>query len=179
MRLLAVSLFALSLCAMNANADPVVFQPEGCDFQISFPAAPTPSQAKSTTNRGDAVVTNKADLHLDAGGKTAILRAECSKIPHMGFMDESILNANMRDLADAYKMQSPNVAVLRNAVAGSVGRLHARARSGGKDIILEIYRYTSASNIFDVWIGAEPDAFPTEAETAFLKSIKLNGQVVP
>ena len=68
---------------------------------------------------------------------------------------------------------------LRNVVAGSVGRLHARARSGGKDVILEIYRYTSASNIFDVWVGAEPDAFPTEAETAFLKSIKLNGQVVP
>jgi hypothetical protein len=179
MRALAVSLLLLSLSAASAAADPVVFKPDGCDFEIAFPSTPTQSQTKNSTDRGDTIVTSKADLHLDAGGKTNILRAECSKIPHMGFMDESILSANMHDLADAYKMANPNVAVLRNQVAGSVGRLHARARSGGKDITLEIYRYTSGSSIFDVWIGAEPDAFPTEAETAFLKSIKLNGQAVP
>ncbi len=177
MRALAVSTFAVvAIWAAGAAADPVVFQPEGCDFQLSFPAAPSLTQQKQTTNRGDEVVTGKAELHLDVGGKANILRAECSKIPHMGFMDEAILSDNMRDLADAYKLQSPGVAVLHNKLAGPVGRLHTRARSGGKDITLEIYRYTSASNIFDVWIGAEPDAFPSEATTAFLKSVKLNGQ---
>jgi hypothetical protein len=179
MRALAVSIFALSLSALSAAADPVVFHPDGCDFAVTFPSAPSQSQAKNSTDKGDAIITSKADLHLDAGGKVAILRAECSRIPHMGFMDESILGANMRDLADAYKMQSPNVAVLRNQVAGSVGRLHARARSGGKDVTVEIYRYTSGSNIFDVWVGTELDAFPSEATNAFLKSITLNGQTVP
>ena len=179
MRALAVSLFAICLSTLSAAADPAAFHPEGCDFQISFPAPPTQSQVKASTDRGDTIVTNKAELHLDAGGKVSILRAECSKIPHMGFMDESILNDNMQQLASAYKLQSPLVSVLRNQVAGSVGRLRAKARSGGKDITLEIYRYTSGSSIFDVWIGAEPDAFPTEAQSAFLKSIKLNGQDIP
>lgn len=179
MRLLAVSFFTLLLTATGAAADPVVFQPDGCDFQISFPAAPTQSQTKNSTDRGEAIVTNKAEMHPDAGGKVSILRAECSKIPHMGQMDESILSENMSALADAYKMQNPNVAVLRNQIAGSVGRLRAKARSGGKDITLEIYRYTGPASIFDVWIGAEPDVFPTDAQTAFLKSIKLNGKDVP
>ena len=179
MRALAVSIFALFLSALSAAADPATFQPEGCDFQITFPATATQSQVKTSTDRGDAITTNKAELHPDAGGKVSILRAECSKIPHMGFMDESILTANMQDLATAYKLQSPSVGVLRNKVAGSIGRLHAKARSGGKDITLEIYRYTSGSSIFDVWIGAEPDAFPTDAQSAFLKSIKLNGQDIP
>ena len=179
MRALAVSLFALCLSTLSAAADPASFHPEGCDFQISFPAPPTESQVKASTDRGDTIVTNKAELHPDAGGKISILRAECSKIPHMGFMDESILTANMQDLATAYKLQSPSAGVLRNKVVGPIGRLHAKARSGGKDITLEIYRYTSGSSIFDVWIGAEPDSFPTDAQSAFLKSIKLNGQDVP
>jgi hypothetical protein len=178
MRALAGSIFAISLSAMNAFADPVAFQPEGCDFQIAFPAPPTDSQVKASTDRGDTIVTNKAELHLDMG-KANILRAECSKIPHMGFMDESILTANMQDLAAAYKLQSPSVSVLHNRVAGSIGRLHAQARSGGKDITLEIYRYTGPGSIFDVWIGAEPDVFSSDAQTVFLKSIKLNGQDIP
>lgn len=178
MRVLAGSIFAISLSAMSAFSDPVTFQPEGCEFQITFPAAATQSQVKASTDRGDTIVTNKAELHLDIG-KANILRAECSKIAHMGFMDESILTDNMQDLATAYKLQSASVAVLRNKVAGPIGRVHAKARSGGKDITLEIYRYTGSGSIFDVWIGAEPDAFPLEAQTAFLKSIALNGQVVP
>jgi hypothetical protein len=179
MRALTISIFAIALSTVNAFADPVAYQPEGCDFQITFPSSPTQSQVKASTDRGDTIVTNKADLHLDVGGKANILRAECSKIPHMGFMDESILTANMQDLANAYKLQSPSVGILHNKVAGSIGKLHAQARSGGKDIILEIYRYTGPNSIFDVWIGAEPDVFPSEAETAFLKSIKLNGQDIP
>ena len=179
MRALAVSLFALCLSTFSAAADPVAFGPEGCDFALTFPSAPIQSQVKTSTDRGDTIVTNKAELHPDAGGKLSILRAECSKIPHMGFMDESILNDNMQQLASAYKLQSPLVSVLRNQVAGSVGRLRAKARSGGKDITLEIYRYTSGSSIFDVWIGAEPDVFPTQAQAAFLKSIKLSGKDVP
>ena len=102
MRARAVSLFALCLSTLSAAADPASFHPEGCDFQISFPAPPTESQVKASTDRGDTIVTNKAELHPDAGGKVSILRAECSKIPHMGFMDESILTANMQDLAIAY-----------------------------------------------------------------------------
>jgi hypothetical protein len=94
----------------------------------------------------------------------------------MGFVDEAILKNNMNDLGNAYKVQNFNASIEKNAVAGPVGRLHGKAKSGGKDIVLEIYRYTGPTSIFDVWIAAEPDAFPLEAQTAFLKSIKLNGQ---
>ena len=178
MRVVSVAM-AATLWAASAAADPVVFQPEGCDFQLTFPAAPIPAQQKSATSRGDTVVTNKAELHLDADGRPNIFRAECTRVAHMGSMDESILADNLRDLAGAYKIQNAAVSVRRNRVAGSVGLIHGRLALGGKDFTIELRRYTGPNNIFDVWIGAEPDAFPTEADNEFLKSIKLNGTEVP
>ena len=66
-----------------------------------------------------------------------------------------------------------------NAIAGPIGRLHGKGRVGGKDMTFEIRRYTSKTAIFDVWIGTDPDSFPSATDTAFLKSITLDGQVVP
>ena len=157
----------------------MIFGPDGCDFKVSFAAAPTVTQSKSTLNRGDAVVTNRADLRSLVDGKTDFLRAECTKIPSMGFVDEAILKDNMNDLAVSYKLQNPLITILHNRATGAVGRIHATARIGGQDITLEIYRYTSSANIFDVWIGASPDAFPSGADAAFLKSISLNGAALP
>ena len=167
------------LLTAPASADTVVFGPDGCDFKVSFAAAPTITQSKSTLNRGDAVVTDRADLRSTVDGKTDFLRAECTKIPSMGFVDEAILKDNMNDLAASYKLQNPLITVQHNRLTGAVGRIHATARVGGQDITLEIYRYTSSANIFDVWVGASPDTFPSAADTGFLKSITLNGAGLP
>ncbi|HWY62497.1 MAG TPA: hypothetical protein VNW15_11405 [Rhizomicrobium sp.] len=167
-----------TLWVANASADPVTFQPDGCDFQLSFPAAPTPSQSKTQTSRGDTVVNDKAILSLDVDGKANYFRAECTRIPHMGFVDEAILTDNMRDLGDTYKLQNVITGIEHNGVAGPIGKLRGKGRTGGKDMVFEIRRYTSKADIFDVWIGADPDLFPSGANTEFLRSIKLNGQIL-
>jgi hypothetical protein len=175
-RLIRFSIVAAAMSwSAPASADPVVFAPDGCDFQVRFAAAPTVTQSKSTLNRGDAVVTNRADLRSTVDGKTDFLRAECTKIPSIGFVDEAILKDNMNDLAASYKLQNPLITIQRNKLTGAVGKIHATAHVGGQDITLEIYRYTGAANIFDVWVGASPDTFPSAADTAFQKSLKLNG----
>ena len=175
MRISAGILLVVLFAASAALADPVPVKPDNCDFQLTFPAVPAASQTRTTTDRGDTVSTDKADLKLDIAGKTNFFRMECTKVPHMGFIDEAILTDNMNRLADDYKLQAPTVSIDRNKTTGPVGHLHGRAKLGGKDITLDIYRYTGSSNILDVWTGAEPDVFPTDANTAFLKSLKLNG----
>ena len=60
-----------------------------------------------------------------------------------------------------------------------MGHLQGRATLGGKPILLKIDRYTTASGIVDVWTGAEPDGFPSEVDTAFLKAMTFNGQSLP
>jgi hypothetical protein len=118
-------------------------------------------------------------LRSTADGKSDFLRAECTRIPSMGFVDEAILKDNMTELAASYKLQNPLVTILRNRQTGAVGRIHATAHLGGQDITVEIYRYTSDANIFDVWIGASPEAFPSAADSAFQKSITFKGVVLP
>ena len=175
-----VLIFAIAaLWTVGATADPVIFQPTDCDFQVSFPAAPAPSQTKAPTSRGDVVVIDKASLSLDVDGKSNYLRAECTHIPDMGFVDEDVLNNVMQELGGTYKLQNVTTGIEHNAIAGPIGRLHGKGRVGGKDMTFEIRRYTSKTAIFDVWIGTEPDAFPSSTDTAFLKSVTLDGQVVP
>jgi hypothetical protein len=169
----------LLLCAGAAHADPVTVKPDNCDFGFTFPAAPSQSQTKSKTSRGDDVVTNRADLRIDLNGKTNFFRIECTRIPRQGQMDEEILRQNMKDLAVSYKLDSANVSVDHNAATGAVGHIQGRAMLGGKAIALKIDRYTSANDILDVWTGAEPDVFPSDADTAFLKAITFNGQPLP
>ena len=166
----------LVFCAGAAQADPVTIKPDACDFALTFPDAPTQSQTKSRTNRGDDVVTNRADLKLDVNGKTNFFRIECTKIPHQGQVDEEILRQNMSDLAASYKLEAATVSVDHNKLTGAAGHIQGRAKLGGKDITLRIDRYTSTNDILDVWTGAEPDAFPSDAGTQFLKTITFNGQ---
>ena len=168
-----------SLCALSAglaHADPVSVKPDNCDFAFRFPAAPTQSQTKSKTSRGDDVITNRADLKLDVNGKTNFFRVECTKIPRQGQMDEEILRQNMKDLAETYKLQAPLVFVDHNKLTGAVGHIQGRATLGGKPVTLKIDRYTSANNIMDVWTGAEPEVFPSEADAQFLQAITFNGE---
>jgi hypothetical protein len=68
------------------------------------------------------------------------------------------------------------VSVDHNKLTGAVGHIQGRAKLGGKDITLRIDRYTSTSDILDVWTGAEPDAYPSDAGAQFLKSITFNGE---
>jgi hypothetical protein len=169
---------AIALAGLaSASADPVTFP--GCDFQLSFPAPPAPSQTKTQTDRGDSVVDDKATLSLDVDGKPNYFRAECTRVPHMGFVDEAILTENMHALGESYKLENLSSGIEHHGAAGSVGRLRGRGRVGGKEMIFEIRRYTSKTSIFDVWIGAAPDSFPSSANTAFLKSVKLDGQDIP
>jgi len=169
--------FSFVVFSMSAaHADPVTFKPDGCDFAVIFPAAPTQSQTNSKTDRGDDVVTNRADLKLDVNGKTNFFRIECTKIPHQGLVDEEILKENMTNLAASYKLEGALVSVDHNKLTGSVGHIQGRAKLGGKDITLRIDRYSSTNNILDVWTAAEPDAFPSDAGAQFLKTIALNGQ---
>jgi hypothetical protein len=167
-----------ALWATHAAADPVTFQPAGCDFQLSFPAAPASSQSKTQTSRGDSVLSDKATLSLDVDGKPNYFRAECTRIPSMGFVDEAILTENMRDLGATYKLQNAVPGIEHNGVAGPIGKLRGKGQVGGKEMIFEIRRYTSKTNIFDAWIGADPESFPSGANTEFLKSIKLNGNAL-
>jgi len=168
----------LVLAASAAQADPVTVKPDACDFAFTFPAAPTQSHAKSKTDRGDDVVTNRADLKLDVNGKTNFLRIECTKIPHQGLIDEEILKQNMSDLAASYKLEGAIVSVDHNKLTGAVGHIQGRAKLGGKDITLRIDRYTSTNDILDVWTGAEPDAFPSDTVAQFLKAMTFNGQAL-
>lgn len=171
--------FALIAWCSAAHADPVAVKLDNCDFAFTFPAAPSQSQTKSRTSRGDDVLTNRADLRLDINGKTNFFRVECTKIPRQGQMDETILRQNMKDLAETYKIQAALVSVDQNRAAGAVGHIQGRATLGGKPVTLKIDRYTSANNIADVWTGAEPDVFPSEADTQFLKAITFNGELLP
>jgi hypothetical protein len=169
----------LALAASAVQADPVTVKPDACDFAFTFPAAPTQSQSKSKTDRGDDVVTNRADLKLDVNGKSNFFRIECTKIPHQGLIDEEILKENMTDLAASYKLEGAIATVDHNKLLGAVGHVQGRAKLGGKDITLRIDRYTSSNDILDVWTGAEPDAFPSDAGAQFLKSITFNDQPLP
>jgi hypothetical protein len=172
-----VWIFAIAaLWTADATADPVTFQPAGCDFQVSFPAAPTVSQTSTQTDRNDTVVNDKATLSMDVDGNANYFRAECTVVPHMGFVDEAILNDNMLRLGETYKLQNVSAGIEHSGAAGPIGRLRGKGRVGGKDMIFEIRRYTSKTAIFDVWIGTDPDSFPSAADSAFLKSVKLDGQ---
>jgi hypothetical protein len=168
----------LAVAARTAHADPVTIKPDGCDFAFTFPSAPTQSQTRSKTDRGDDVVTNRADLKFDVDGKTNFFRIECTRIPHQGLIDEEILKENMGNLAASYKLEAPLVSVDHNRLTGAVGHIQGRAKLGGKDITLRIDRYTSTSDILDVWTAAEPDGFPSDAGTQFLKAITFNGQAL-
>ena len=170
--------FAMIALCGAAHADPVTIQPDGCDFAFTFPAAPTQNQTKTNTDRGDDVITNRADLRLDVNGKTNFLRIECTKIPRQSQMDEEILRQNMKDLAAGYKLEAPLVSVDHNAKTGAVGHIQGRAKLGGKDIMLRIDRYTSSNDILDVWTGAEPDAFPSDAGKAFLVAMTFKGEAL-
>ncbi|HWC63948.1 MAG TPA: hypothetical protein VG501_10020 [Rhizomicrobium sp.] len=166
------------LLTTSAFADPVAFHPANCGFEVSFPGAAAVTQSKTQTSRGDAVVTDKASLSAELDGKPHYLRAECTHIPNMGFVDEDVLKNVMQELGGTYKLQNLAVSVEHNAVAGPVGKLRGKGKVGGKEMTIEIRRYTSKTDIFDVWIGAEPDVFPTAADAAFLQSVKLGGQDV-
>jgi hypothetical protein len=112
---------------------------------------------------------------MDVDGKANYFRAECTVVPHMGFVDEAILNDNMLRLGETYKLQNVSTGIEHSGVAGPIGRLRGKGRVGGKDMIFEIRRYTSKTAIFDVWIGSEPDSLPSATDTAFVKSVKLDG----
>ena len=175
---MGISAGAFLLLASAAFADPVVFHPEGCDFALSFPAAPTVAQTKTQTNRGNDVVTDRASLNIAVDGKANYLRAECTRIPNMGFTDEDVLKDVMHGLGESYKMENVIVTLEHNGAVGAIGKLHGKGKVGGKDMTIEIRRFISKSDIFDVWTGAEPDVFPTAAGTAFLGSVTLNGQAL-
>jgi hypothetical protein len=171
-------LFAMAFFAAPAFADPVVFHPANCDFDVAFPGAPAVTQSKTETSRGDAVVTDKASLSAELDGKPHYLRAECTHIPNMGFVDEDVLKNVMQELGETYKLQNAIISLEHNALSGAVGKLHGKGRVGGKEMTIEVRRYISKTDIFDVWIGAEPDSFPTSADSAFLQSVRLNGQAI-
>ena len=165
-------------CALPAAADPVTFHPDGCDFEISFPSAPAATETKAETDRGDSVVTNRADLKVN-DGKSNFFRIECTHVPAMHFLDEEILRNTMQDMGASYKLDGVTVRVDHNDVSGPIGWLHGHGKLGGKDVTIEVRRFTGKASIFDVWIAAAPGAFPTPAETDFLKSIKAEGKSLP
>jgi hypothetical protein len=159
----------------GATADPVPFHPEGCDFEISFPSAPATSQTKTETDRGDSVATMRAVVNDGAN----YLRAECTHVPAMHFLDEDILRNTMRDMATSYKLDNSNTRIDHNDVSGPIGWLHGQGKLGGKDVTIEVRRFTGKASIFDVWIAAAPGVFPAPAEADFLKTIKADGKLVP
>jgi hypothetical protein len=179
---------AFLLIVAPAFADPVSFHPANCGFEVRFPAEPAVTQSKTETSRGDSVVTDKASLNTASDGKPQYLRAECTHIPNMGFVDEDVLKNVMQELGETYKLQNAAVSLEHNAVSGPVGKLRGKAKVGGRDMTIEVRRFTSKTDIFDVWIGAEPDSFvwigaepdsfPAAAGALFLQSVLLNGQEV-
>jgi hypothetical protein len=170
------SIFVIAaLWATCVAADPVVFHPEGCDFEISFPSAPATSQTKTETDRGDSVATERAVVNDGAN----YLRAECTHVPAMHFLDEDILRNTMRDMGASYRLEGLNIRIDHNDVSGPIGWLHGQGKLGGKDVTIEVRRFTGKASIFDVWIAAAPGAFPTPAQTDFLKTIKAEGKPVP
>src|SRR5580700_6272250 len=99
---LGISVVVLAaLWASSAAADPVVFHPDGCDFEVSFPSAPAASESKTETDRGDSVVTEHAVVNDGAN----YLRAECTHVPAMHFLDENILGNNMQDMGNSYRLE--------------------------------------------------------------------------
>ncbi len=165
----------LSLGVSAAAADPVSFHPAGCDFEIAFPAAPATSETKTDTDRGDSVATEHASLN----DGTNYLRAECTHVPAMNFFDEGILLNNMKDLSIVYKLDHVLTSIDHNDVSGPIGVLHGQGKLAGKDVTIEIRRFTGKASIFDVWIASAPGGFPTQNETDFLKTIKVEGKPVP
>ncbi len=147
-KVIEIAIGALSL-ASPAWADPIMFAPEGCDFQIGFPAAPTVTQSKSDLNRGDAVITNRAVLRSTADGKSDFLRAECTRIPSMGFVDEAILKDNMTELAASYKLQNPLVTILRKRRPARWGVFMPRPIWAGRILRLKFIA-TPATPIFSM-----------------------------
>ena len=168
-------MIAAPLWALPAAADPVGFHPDGCDFEISFPAAPALSQSKTDTDRGDQVTTTRAVLNDGAN----YLRAECTHVPAMHFLDEDILNNNMRDMGTAYKLTGFTTGVDHNEISGPIGWLRGQGKLGGKDVTIEVRRFTGKASIFDVWMAAAPDAFPAPAGVSFRKTVKAEGKLVP
>jgi hypothetical protein len=163
---------AIILVAAPAFADPVSFHPDGCDFEASFPSAPAASETKAQTDRGDSVTTERATLN-DGGN---FLRAECTYVPAMHFLDEGILQNTMNDLGASYKLTGVLTRIDHSQATGPVGYLRGQGKLGGKEVTIEVRRFTGKASIFDIWIAAAPDAFPTTAETAFLQSVKMSGQ---
>jgi len=162
------SVAAFILMAAPAFADPVSFHPQGCDFEASFPAVPAASEIKTQTDRGDNVTTQRAALNDGSN----YLRAECTYVPAMHFLDEGILQNTMSDMGASYKLTGVATRVDHNQATGPIGYLHGQGKLGGKEVTIEVRRYTGKASIFDVWIAAAPDSFPTAAETAFLQSVQ-------
>ncbi len=167
---------AVILGCAQAAADPVVYQPEGCDFAVTFSAPPKRTLLKTLTNRGDAVLTYRAELQSDAAGKLTLLRAECTAIPRMGFVDDQILKGVMDQVGKDEKLKSPRSFFERNKLTGTVGRLRGRREIDSKDVTVELRRYFGDNTMLDVWIGAETDAYPPAEGDAFLKTITLKGK---
>jgi hypothetical protein len=169
---IGLAIAMLALCGASAGADPVNFHPDGCDFDVRFPSAPVTTETKTETDRGDSVTIERATLN-DSGN---YLRAECTHVPAMHFLDEDILKNAMNDMGSSYKLGGLSTRVDHNDAAGPVGWLHGQGKLGGKTVTIEIRRFTGKASILDVWIAADPDAFPTAVGTAFTQSVRLNGQ---
>ena len=160
------------LATSGAFADPVTFHPDGCDFEITFPSAPTMAETKTETSRGDSVATERASLN----DGTNYLRAECTHVPAMNFFDEGILLNNMQEMGASYKLDGVITRIEHNEVSGPIGWLTGRGKLGGKDVTIEVRRFTGKASIFDVWIASAPGSVPTPAAADFLKTIKVEGK---
>ena len=153
----------------------VAFQPSNCDFQAVFVSSPDIKTASMLDENDKPVQSVIASLDVILDGKPNLFRAECIVAPVPATLDEKLVLEDMKTIADGNHLKDAQTWVEKSASGELVGRARGQISDTVTNYVIDIRRYFSRHNIFDVWVGSPPDSFPSEGNLIFIKEVRLNG----
>ena len=154
----------------------VAFQPSGCEFRAVFVGAPDVKTATMPDENGKPQTETIASLGVMLDGKPNFFRAECIDAQVPANVDEALLQEDMQAIATGNHLRKAIVWVEKSSGGELVGRIRGEVTDGVTTYQLEIRRYLGRHNIMDVWVGAPPEAFPSEGNLIFLKELRRDGK---
>lgn len=147
------------------------FSPEGCEYSISFPSAPTKYTLQKATADGTLIPLYGAQLVV--GGGAGQIRAECATTYSADLSQFSNSNfvSYMTEIAKDLGLSRPAFEV-ENTAIGSRGTVTGVKDSERGRITVRVINLVGESSIMTLYLMALSDSFQTPEMAPFVRSVR-------
>ena len=163
----------LATCLFGCSQSPhaTEFSPEGCEYSVSFPSAPTKYTQQKTTADGALIPLFGAQLVVGEGAGQ--IRAECASTYDTDlsqFSDSNFVN-HMTEIAKDLGLARPAIEV-ENTPIGVKGTITGVKDSERGRITVRVVNLVGESSIMTLYLMAFSASFETPEMTPFVQSVR-------